>query len=179
MNHFNQERPRPNQSNTGASLESLIEAANNQYQARGFAVIQKVAVPWTVIRRGRDIVSAFPAEKSTVDFVGNGMPIAFDAKSCSADRFPLRNIEPHQVAFLRNWRKQCGVAGILIEMVKQRRIFWVDFAKLDPFLERAKSGARGTQSLTLDDMEQHFVEVTQGRGIVLDYLLIAVGTKSA
>lgn len=91
------------QANRGRSFEQLIEHSNKQYQTKGKALIQKVPTPWKVIRRGKQIVSAHPAEKSTVDFVGvaDGKAIAFDAKSTrELTRFPLSNIEVHQMVFL-------------------------------------------------------------------------------
>lgn len=165
-------RYNPSKANRGMGFERVVEAANAAYLAKGWGVIQKVATPWKVLRRGAQIVSAFPEGKSTVDFVGAaaGKAIAFDAKSCKQDRFPLANIEPHQIEFLRRWEQQGGIAFLLIEMKNHERVWLARLDRLEPFLERAKTGKRGTQSLTIEDMIDHFAPVQQGRGVVLDYL---------
>ena len=40
--------------------------------------------------------------KSTVDYIGavQGIPVCFDAKECGGADVPLRNIHPHQIAFM-------------------------------------------------------------------------------
>lgn len=166
-----------NMANRGMGLEHMVEHANVQYAQKGWAVVQKTPTSVKVFRRGSEIVSAVHDKKSTVDFVGvaNGRAIAFDAKSCKATRFPLRNIESHQIEFLRKWQQQGGEAFLLIEMEAYRAIFYAPLDKLEPFLDRAKTKKTGTQSLTLDDMTQHFHPVDQGRGVVLDYLQYVSG----
>ena len=77
-----------NYANRGKSLESLINYANQQYLSKRVALVRHIPTDWTVIRRGKQIISAFPAQKSTVDYIGitsfNGeiVPLAFDAKQC-------------------------------------------------------------------------------------------------
>ena len=69
--------------NRGRSFEELIDHANEWYNKRGIAAIQKIPTEWVVIRSGAQIVRAFPKRKSTVDYIGlyYNRPIAFDAKS--------------------------------------------------------------------------------------------------
>lgn len=159
--------------NRGKSLETLIEHANEQYKAKGAALIQKVATPWTVIRRGKQIVSAFPAEKSTVDFIGvakgwNPCPIAFDAKQCKSKTiFPLANIEQHQLDFLEGWRYQGGTAFLLIEMTELRKIFKVELDTILMYWHEGLVG--GVKSIPVRDFAK-FTVVDQAGGIVLDYL---------
>jgi len=159
-----------NYANRGKSLETLIEHANEQYKAKGVALIQKVATPWKVIRRGKQIVSAFPAEKSTVDFVGvcDGQSIAFDAKECKSETsFPLSNIEQHQMDFLREWERQGGKSFLIIEMVELRKIFKAEFGYISQYWYRALKGGR--KSISVKDFEK-FQVIGQGGGVVLDYL---------
>lgn len=56
--------------NKGKTLELQVNFANEQYLARRVALVQKIPTPWTVIRRGAQIISEFPAQKSTVDYIG-------------------------------------------------------------------------------------------------------------
>jgi len=159
-----------NHANRGKSLEDLIIYANEQYKAKGVALIQKVATPWTVIRKGKQIVSAFPAEKSTVDFIGvvKNIPIAFDAKQCKEyTRFPLINVEQHQLDFLKNWRKQGGTSFLIIEMTALRKIYKVELDEIMRYWLNSLAGGR--KSIPVKDFDK-FKVVGQASGIVLDYL---------
>lgn len=158
------------QANRGRSFEQLIEHSNKQYQVKGKALIQKVPTPWRVIRRGKQIVSAHPAEKSTVDFVGvaDGKAIAFDAKSTrELTRFPLSNIEAHQMVFLQHFHDQGGRAFVLIEFAKIYEVYLVPFVKLREYWNNAQKGGR--KSIPYDDMNL-FPRITSGNGVALDYL---------
>lgn len=156
--------------NRGMGLEMLIEHANDQYAAKGIALIQKVATPWKVIRKGKQIVNAFPEKKSTVDFIGvyNGKPIAFDAKQTELKtRFPYANVEKHQIDFMRRWEETGGIAFMLIEFKAHKKTFLVPFAYFDA---ADKAGARGSIPYESFFEWRNVYEVTQGNGIVLDYL---------
>ena len=159
-----------NHANRGKSLETLIEYANAQYKAKGLALIQKVPTPWTVQRVGKRIVSAFPAEKSTVDFIGlsNGVPIAFDAKQChNKTSFPLSNIEDHQLKFLHGWKLSGGISFLLIEMTALRKIYRVEHDQIISYCNASAAGGR--KSIPIKDFGK-FEEVRESNGIVLDYL---------
>ena len=127
--------------NRGMGLETLIEYANQQYAAKGIALIQKVPTPWKVIRRGNAIVSAFPEKKSTVDLTGayRGKPIAFDVKETrNKTSFPLANIEQHQIEFMRGWENNGGRAFFLIEFKEHGERFVVMFDDLIAYKEATK-----------------------------------------
>jgi recombination protein U len=161
--------------NRGAALEQLIYVANAQYQAKGLAVIQKVATPWKVVRHGRQIISAFPERKSTVDFVGvaAGRPIAFDAKSTRTEtRFPLDNIEQHQFEFLQAWHDQGGIAFILIEFATLDEFYVLPFTDLNEWWVAMYRGGR--KSVPYETIRRRCPRVTAGRGVVLDYLQAVV-----
>lgn len=158
--------------NRGRSLEELIIHSSEQYKAKGVALIQKVATPWTVIRKGKQIVSAFPAEKSTVDFIGMAcnQSIAFDAKECKQPRFPLAYIKPHQMDFLAGWTRQGGQAFFIIEMTVLGKIYHVSYSHVNHYWEKAKGGGR--KSIPLED----FVDpLKSAGGIALDYLRLYQG----
>lgn len=156
--------------NRGQSFENVIEQSNTQYRAKGWAVMQKVATPWKILRKGAQIVSAFPEKKSTVDFVGvaNGKPIAFDAKSTqNRTSFPLANVEEHQMLFLQNFHNHGGKAFFLLQFVKHEKVYLIPFTHMRSYWNIARKGGR--KSIPFDDM-QRFPEVRTGRGITLDYL---------
>ena len=164
-----------NYANRGRSFEELIEYANEQYKAKGVALVQKVATPWTVIREGKQIVSAFPAEKSTVDYIGvtkindGTVPLAFDAKQCKLKTsFPLKNIEQHQLDFLAAWRFQGGTSFVIIEMTTLGKIYKVEFEVIARYWWLGTI-AGGAKSIPIKDFAK-FKAVGQAGGIVLDYL---------
>jgi recombination protein U len=104
-----------NYANKGRGFEEQIIASCKHYRQEGAAVIQKIATPWTVIRKGSRIVNAFPSGPSTVDFCGDfkGRSIAFEAKSTkNRTNIPLGLFESHQMAFLRSWE---GIAFAIVE----------------------------------------------------------------
>lgn len=162
--------------NRGRSLEELINYTNEQYKAKGVALVQKVATPWTVIRRGSQIVSAFPAEKSTVDFIGvarEKVPVAFDAKQCKKPTlFPLSYIEPHQMLFLKIWSGYGGEAFFIIEMLALQKIFRVPYVVMSKYWELARIGGR--KSIPIDDFKE-MQPLRSADGIALDYLRLYQG----
>lgn len=103
----------------GSTLEELINRSNERYRSSGLALIQKIPTPITPIsidKQSRHITLAYFEQKSTVDYIGavQGIPVCFDAKECGADTFPLQNIHPHQVAFMKEFEEQGGIAFIIL-----------------------------------------------------------------
>lgn len=157
--------------NRGMAFEHLINITNQQYFQKRRATIQKVATPWKVIRRGKKIVNAFPEGKSTVDYIGvyNGRPIAFDAKSTrETTRFPLANIEDHQVKFLKQWKQNGGISFILVEFAKKQEVYLLSIDKLEKWFLAAKNGGR--KSIPYEYFLTNCDLVKSKDGILLDYL---------
>lgn len=159
--------------NRGQSLEMLVDYTNEQYRQKGIAVISKVPTPWKVNydRRTGKVRYAFPDKNHPkwVDYIGhaNGIPIAFDAKMTRVEtRFDLKNIEKHQMEFLRDWSVK-GLSFLLIEFAKIGEIYAVPFEWVAGWWTAAKWGGR--KSIPYDDFNREWI-VTQGRGVVLDYL---------
>ena len=103
----------------GSTLEELVNRTNEQYREKGLALIQKIPTPITPVKMDKDsrhITLAYFDQRSTVDYIGavQGIPVCFDAKECCAHTFPLANIHPHQVAFMKDFEKQGGSAFFLI-----------------------------------------------------------------
>ena len=98
----------------GSTLEDLLNRTNDKYKKNNLALIQKIPTPITPIsidQKTRHITLAYFDQKSTVDYIGvvQGIPVCFDAKECNTDTFPLQNIHPHQVEFMREFEKQNGI----------------------------------------------------------------------
>ncbi|ULL14344.1 Holliday junction resolvase RecU [Paenibacillus sp. H1-7] len=155
--------------NRGMGLETLIEHANAQYASKGIAQIQKIATPWKVIRKGKQIVSAFPEKKSTVDFIGvygKGRALAFDAKSTqNKTRIPLANFEDHQIKFLLQCCRMGGSAFYIIEFKTLGEIYYLHILDFFEWYSRFRN-----ESLTLEWIRRKGIKVESGNGIVLDYL---------
>lgn len=88
-------------------LEKIIENKCKEYIEDGIAYIYKLPTDWVVIRKGKNIVSAFPKKKSTIDFMGTygeGKAIAIETKSTNnKTSLPFSNIADHQWDFFKSW----------------------------------------------------------------------------
>lgn len=168
--------------NKGRVLENIIEAQNAKYEASGFANIQKISTPWTVIRRGANIVSAFPSGKSTLDFRGTvcgGVSVSFDTKESEDERgLPLSHIRPHQVDYIKS-ALQVGELSFLICMIKPARSIYVidgDIVAAAWDLWQKNKGRRGFNLIRVDQMR--LVSELTDSGEV-DYIPVALDYSGA
>ena len=143
----------------GSTLEDLINRTNDSYREKGLALIQKVPTPITPIsidKESRHITLAYFDQKSTVDYIGavQGIPVCFDAKECAASTFPLQNLHPHQVAFMREFEQQGGVSFILVSYTGLEEMYYVPFRQVEKFWRRMEEGGR--KSFTYDEVDKAF-----------------------
>lgn len=158
--------------NQGLTFDNMIELSNKMYATKGWATIQKVQTPWSVVRNGKKIISAFPEEKSSVDYIGvfNGRAIAFDAKSTvERTRFPLSNIEDNEFYFLTNWRNNGGISFILVEFTKLQETYLVLMDDFEIWWNEAKGGGR--KNIPYEWFLLNCNLVKSKNGILLDYLI--------
>lgn len=90
-------------------LEKIIEDKCNEYIKQGIAYIYKLPTDWIVQRKGKQIVSAFPKKKSTIDFMGSykGLAVGIETKSTNnKTSFSFSNIADHQWDFFKKWITQ-------------------------------------------------------------------------
>lgn len=165
--------------NRGQTFEQMIEISNKQYDMKGLATIQKVPTPWKVFYDKRKRSSrAIPEKKGTVDFVGvaKGKAIAFDAKSTKVKtRFPLDNIQDHQIIFLKRWKDRGGIAFILVEFAVLKETYILPIESLEKWIKQANRGGR--KSIPHDWFVNNCKQVKSGNGILLDYLKILFRRK--
>lgn len=159
----------------GDGFEEIINLANTTYKRKGIALVQKIATPMKPIRRGKKIVSAYYEEKSTLDYIGiyEGVPIAFDAKETKEEtRFPLNNIQLHQIDFMLNWYKHGGIAFLLIYFTKLGTVYRLDWTTLDWYWNRYQEnrGKRGFGSIPFNEFQCNCKQLKSRDGIILDYL---------
>ncbi len=158
--------------NKGKAFEEEVKMTNLQYRRKGVALIQKISTPWTVIRKGKQIVSAFPEGKSTVDFRGTvkpRIPVSFDCKETKDERgLPLANIADHQIDYIRAALEVGEISFILCYMVKLDKRYYISGEKVMYFWDRwqKNKGKRGFNFIPVDEMK----EIRSKNGIILDYL---------
>jgi recombination protein U len=156
----------------GSTLEELLNRTNEKYRENGLALIQKIPTPITPInidKETRHITLAYFDQKSTVDYIGavHGIPVCFDAKECNTDTFPLANIHEHQVDFMEQFERQNGIAFILISFTHRDEFYYLRFAELKRFWQRAKDGGR--KSFRYDELDLDF-RLPEVSGILVPYL---------
>ena len=156
----------------GSTLEDLINRSNEQYLEKGLALIQKIPTPITPIKidkEHRHITLAYFDQKSRVDYIGavQGIPVCFDAKECTSNTFALQNIHEHQVRFMEQFEKQGGISFLIIFYTARNELFYLPYADMRRFWERAKSGGR--KSFRYEELNQDFRIHSTG-GILVPYL---------
>ncbi len=142
----------------GSTFEEFINKTNELYAENNLALIQKIPTPITPIDmdgRGH-ITLAYFDQKSTVDYVGaiQGIPVCFDAKECNKDTFPLQNVHPHQVEFMRRFEGQEGLAFILIFFSHLDVYYYLRFSELDHFWKRMNEGGR--KSFRIEELDDKY-----------------------
>ena len=157
----------------GSTLEELINRSNEAYREKKLALIQKVPTPITPIeidKESRHITLAYFDMKSTVDYIGavQGIPICFDAKECAVNTFPLQNIHPHQIAFMREFEQQGGISFIILSYTAKNEIYYVPFDMIYRFWKRMEEGGR--KSFTYDEMVSDAWKIRSHRDILVHYL---------
>ncbi|WP_194609198.1 Holliday junction resolvase RecU [Clostridium vitabionis] len=156
----------------GSTLEDLINHTNTCYREKKLALIQKIPTPITPVsidKASRHITLAYFDQKSTVDYIGvvQGVPVCFDAKECAADTFPLQNVHEHQVAFMREFEEQGGIAFIILYYTAREEMYYLPFAGLLRFWERMKEGGR--KSFTYAEIDRSW-RIRSVREILVHYL---------
>ena len=155
----------------GSILEDLINRTNEKYRESGLALIQKIPTPITPVQMNKDnhqITLAYFDQKSTIDYIGavQGIPVCFDAKECAVDTFALSNIHEHQVAFMKDFEKQNGVAFFLLYYTSKNVMYYLTLRKLLTFWERMEQGGR--KSFRFDELDEAFF--LKQKGIMIPYL---------
>ncbi len=156
----------------GSTLEDMINHTNDLYREKKLALIQKIPTPITPVsidKTSRHITLAYFDQKSTVDYIGaiQGVPVCFDAKECAADTFPLQNVHPHQVAFMREFEEQGGIAFLIIYFSQRDELYYLPFFHLDAYWERMQQGGR--KSFTYEEMDKTW-RIKSHRDILVHYL---------
>ncbi len=156
----------------GSTLEELINHSNESYREKRLALIQKIPTPITPIqidKTSRHITLAYFEQKSTVDYIGTvqGIPVCFDAKECATKTFPLQNVHPHQVEFMKEFEEQNGVAFLVLHFTRLDEIYYLPFRSLYKFWQRMEQGGR--KSFTYEELDRSW-KIGHYRDIYVHYL---------
>ena len=156
----------------GSTLEDIINRSNDCYREKKQALIQKVPTPITPIsidKESRHITLAYFDQKSTVDYIGavQGIPVCFDAKECAVETFPLHNIHPHQIAFMREFEEQGGISFIILSYTVKNEIYYLPFDEILRFWTRMEEGGR--KSFTYEEVDKSW-QIRSCRDIFVHYL---------
>ena len=155
----------------GSTLEDIINRSNDSYREKKLALIQKVPTPITPIsidKESRHITLAYFDQKSTVDYIGavQGIPVCFDAKECAVETFPLHNIHPHQIAFMREFEEQGGISFIILSYTVKNEIYYLPFDEILRFWTRMEDGRK---SFTYEEVDKSW-QIRSCRDIFVHYL---------
>ena len=156
----------------GSTLEDIINRSNDSYREKKLALIQKVPTPIPPIsidKESRHITLAYFDQKSTVDYIGavQGIPVCFDAKECAVETFPLHNIHPHQIAFMREFEEQGGISFIILSYTVKNEIYYLPFDEILRFWTRMEEGGR--KSFTYEEVDKSW-QIRSCRDIFVHYL---------
>lgn len=156
----------------GSTLEDLINRTNDSYREKKLALIQKVPTPITPVsidKESRHITLAYFEQKSTVDYIGavQGIPICFDAKECAVKTFPLQNIHPHQISFMKEFEEQGGISFIILFFTSFNEIYYLPFDQVYRFWRRMEEGGR--KSFTYDEVDKEWL-IRSHRDMFVHYL---------
>lgn len=162
-------------SRRGYSLESALNQSNQYYLAHDKAIIHKKPTPIQIVkvdyprRSAAKIVEAYFKIPSTTDYNGiyRGKYIDFEAKECSKNSFPFRNIHPHQIDHLEAVEKHGGIAFLMIAFTQKNEVYLIDAKYVVDKFRHAKR-----QSLLYENIKKNGYLVKQGYMPELDYLSV-------
>lgn len=156
----------------GSALEDLINKTNEAYRMKGLGLIQKVPTPITPIdidKQHRHITLAYFDQKSTVDYIGavQGIPVCFDAKECAKKIWPLQNLHPHQVAFMKEFEEQGGISFIILSFTALQENYYIPFRDIYKFWNRMQCG--GKKSFNYDEIDRRYL-IRSHKDMLVHYL---------
>lgn len=126
----------------GKQFEEKLNKKFMEYRINKQAYISKVPTDWTVLRKGAEIVKAFPKGKSEfLDYAGtlkNGKAVFLEAKSCAKSPFPLSTIKPYQYVLIEEIMEYTDKVYLIIEMRDVDTTFLLKADEILTFEEKNK-----------------------------------------
>lgn len=165
-------------SNRGMTLENDLNVTNEQYLAKGLAVIHKKPIPIQVVnvnypkRSAAKITEAYYQKASTTDYNGvyKGFYLDFEAKETkNKTSFPLKNFHEHQILHMKACCDHKAICFILLRFSSLNRVFVLPFEKLNWWWNQ-QSEEKGKKSIPLKQIELEGIEINYGFSPRLPYL---------
>lgn len=159
--------------NRGMALENMIDHSNQTYLNKKIAQVNKIPTPWSVNynRQTGKVHRAYPQKKGTVDFIGvsDGVPLAFDAKTTKEKtRFPLSNVEEHQVEYLWNHTMQGGISFFIIYFEHKNEVYYMPIETFVGWWDQQFEGGR--KSIPYEWFTNNVERIYSKNGVIVDYL---------
>lgn len=158
--------------NKGMATENRVELTCRQLKERNLAIIKKVPIPITILKKDRNIIKGRLDGKATVDFEGTikgGRSIAFDSKETkSKTSLPLENIHQHQIDYLESVDSMGGIAFILVCFTSLDKYYRLDIKDLLGYIKAPYK--TNLKSIPLNYFENYSKEVKSRNGLYLDFL---------
>ncbi len=156
----------------GNAFEEMINMTNKVYKEKNLAIIQKIPTPITPTKfdKSRGIITeAYFDQKSTIDYIGavQGIPICFDAKETNQGRLPLQNVHSHQIEFMECFKRQGGVAFLLVHCQDIDEYYFLPLEVVKDYWTKAQNGER--KSIPYSAFEEKY-KVHNKMGCPVHYL---------
>lgn len=119
------------------------------------------------ISRIKTRITQYKGDNEVADFYtyNDGVLLYLEAKSTQANRFSFSMIQPTQAVGLHKQSKYKGVyGGILVEMRKFKRVFYVPIEEINNFLGKKKV------SMNIEDLENNAIEIKKNKYLEIDNL---------
>ena len=81
--------------------------------------------------------------------------------------FPLQNVHPHQVQFMKEFEEQGGIAFLILHFTAMDEIYYLPFRELYGYWNRMEEGGR--KSFTYDEIDKSW-RIGHYRDILVHYL---------
>lgn len=158
----------------GMSFEDRVNDSNKFYASNRIAVIHKKPTPIQIVkvdyprRSAAKITEAYFRHASTTDYNGIylGKYIDFEAKEITnTTRFPLSNIQKHQLSHMEACEEQGGIVFLLISFKKFQEVFLLPFDILKSFMT-----SHNRKSIPYEYIKEYGYLCSQGTFPLIDYL---------
>lgn len=150
----------------GSVLEDMVNRTISDYRVKKLALIQKIPTPIVPTKMDKEghITLAYFDKKSTVDYIGvvQEIPVCFDAKECSTNVLPLKNIHRHQFEFMSEFEEQGGISFILIYFSKMSVAYYLSFKELSKYWDMK-------EDISFDNLDEKYKMSMKGK-IKIDLL---------
>lgn len=159
--------------NRGMTLEDDLNTTNDYYLLNNIACIHKKPTPIQVVKvkyfkKSAIIYEAFFKKPSTTDYNGiyKGKYIDFEAKETNLLKFPLTNLNEHQLHHLKLVKEMGGISFIIVSFKTSKKIYLLETLHILFFVDSNK------KSIPEEYFKNHGYELELKYIPRLDYLKI-------